>query len=94
MGPATPTFVIRRDGVVVASCMSVRENDEAAECYTFTEPAFRRQGWGQRVTAAWGRAVLQNGKIAFYNYAQDNRASQVLAKSLELVRRFRLVTYE
>jgi predicted GNAT family acetyltransferase len=94
MGPAAPTFVIGRDGVVVAACMSGRENEEAAECYTFTEPAFRRQGFGQRVTVAWGQAVLQSCKIAFYSYAQDNRASQALAKSLSLVRQLRLVTYE
>jgi predicted GNAT family acetyltransferase len=92
MGPAVPSFVICRDGVVVAAWMPVRENEEAAECYTFIEPAFRRQGWGKRVTTAWGRAVLQSGKIAFYSYAQDNTESQALAKSLGLVRQFRLVT--
>jgi hypothetical protein len=56
-------------------------NNEPAQCYTITKPSYRRQGLGEQVTAAHDLAVLQNGKIAFSSYAQDNMASLRLAKA-------------
>jgi len=76
---------LKSRGKVVASCVSVRENEEAAESWVWVEPSFRRRGLGRIVTLAWARDLLSRGKIPFYSYADYNTASRNLAKSLGLI---------
>lgn len=78
---------------ICATCVSVRENEEAAESYVFTDPAWRRQGYGRRVTAAWAEGALARGKVPFYSYLVDNVASSQLLQSLPSVYCFEGVVY-
>jgi RimJ/RimL family protein N-acetyltransferase len=88
-----PHFVIEQDGRVVSTCCSVRENAEAAECYTLTDEGYRRRGYGVMVTQAWGRHVLLSGKIPFYSHHADNHASRALAARLSLSWKFRVMIF-
>ena len=88
-----PRFVIEQGGRVVSACCSVRENAEAAECYTLTEEGHRRRGFGAMVTRAWGRHVLLSGKIPFYSHHADNQASRALAARLGLGWKFRVMIF-
>ncbi len=91
--PSRPIFVLPSHGKPISSCISVRQDDDSAECYTHTEEGFRRHGLGRKVTAAWGRWQLLNGRIPFYSHASDNIASRALVESLNLPWKFRLVAY-
>jgi hypothetical protein len=91
--PDRPLFVIEHHSTPISSCMSVRQNDDAAECYTFTEAGFRQLGYGRKVTAAWGRWHLLRGRVPFYSHASDNRGSKALAESLGLSWKFRLTVF-
>jgi hypothetical protein len=88
-----PVFAMLKHGKPISSCISVRQNDDSAECYTHTGEGFRRRGLGRKVTAAWGRWQLLKGRIPFYSHASDNTASRALAESLNLSWKFRLVAY-
>lgn len=79
-----PIFGIVRDGQIAAACVSTRENDEAAEAWVQTNPAFRRRGYARQVTAAWVDDVLARGKVAFYSHRHDNLPSRKVAESLGL----------
>jgi hypothetical protein len=48
----TAVYIVR-DGEVVSSCTSSRENASAAEAWVFTEPDYRGCGYARQVTAAW-----------------------------------------
>lgn len=77
-------FAILRDGRIVASCVSSRENATAGEAWVRTEDLYRRRGYAHRVAAVWGAALLRAGKIAFYSHQLDNMASAGVARSLGL----------
>ncbi|MCU0522321.1 MAG: hypothetical protein MUF84_16700 [Anaerolineae bacterium] len=76
-----------------AACVSVRENDETAESYVYTDPAWRGRGLGRQVTAAWGAGVLARGKVPFYSYLMTNEASARLVQGLPSVYCFDSVVY-
>jgi RimJ/RimL family protein N-acetyltransferase len=82
------------DGQVVAACEASRENDQAAEAWVRTVPAYRRRGYAREVTAAWAYAIQQQGKIPFYSHAVDNDASAAVARSLGLICFLSAVGYE
>jgi GNAT superfamily N-acetyltransferase len=86
-------YAVIRDDTIVSTCGSVRENEEAGECYAFTVPEYRRRGYGRQVTAAWGHHLREQGKVAFYSHARENAASQSVARSLGLRLRFIVRTY-
>ncbi|HLZ23239.1 MAG TPA: GNAT family N-acetyltransferase [Ktedonobacterales bacterium] len=77
-------FAIMRDGQIVASCVSSRENATAGEAWVRTEEAYRGRGYARQVTAAWGTALRLGGKVAFYSHRSDNAASTGVARSLGL----------
>jgi GNAT superfamily N-acetyltransferase len=81
------------DDRIVSTCLSVRENEMAGECYTYTLPDYRRRGYGRQVTAAWGSDLCQQGKVAFYSHLLDNAASRGVARSLGLRACFAGVAY-
>jgi RimJ/RimL family protein N-acetyltransferase len=87
-------FSIIRDGMIISTCSSVRENERAGECYVYTVESYRGRGYGKQVTAAWAHHLQQQGKIAFYSHALDNPASQAVARGLELQPCFAGVTYD
>ena len=79
-----PIQAILVEGEIGSTCVSARENDECAEAWVQTAPAFRRRGFGRQVTAAWGSAIVKSGKTAFYSHARTNSASRGIATSLGL----------
>jgi hypothetical protein len=85
--------VVLAGGEPVAWAWSSRENGTAAELAVETAPAFRRRGYGRQVAAAWAHGVLQQGKVAFYSYAETNVASEGLAHSLGVLAFARVVAY-
>jgi RimJ/RimL family protein N-acetyltransferase len=86
-------YGIIRDGMIVSTCSSVRESEQAGECYVYTVEPYRGRGYGKQVTAAWAYHLQQQGKIAFYSHALDNLASQAVARGLGLWPCFAGVTY-
>jgi len=87
------TYAVIRDGRIVSTCTSAREDEQAGEAYVYTVPAYRGQGYGRQVTAVWAHHLRGQGKIAFYSHAWDNPASQGVARSLGLRPCFALVSY-
>lgn len=88
-----PVYVVRRDGQIVATCVSTRETERAGEAWVQTTPAHRGQGYARQVTAAWGDALLRQGKVAFYSHALDNVASGGVARTLRLAPYLRDIGY-
>ena len=79
-----PVYAVLHGGEIVCACVSTRETERAGEAWVQTAPTFRGRGYARQVTAAWGRALTQQGKIAFYSHADDNAASAGVARSLGL----------
>jgi hypothetical protein len=79
-----PIYAVLVEGRVVSTCVSARENDQAAEAWVQTSPEHRRRGLARQVTAAWARDVLGSGKIAFYSHRRENLPSCAVARSLGL----------
>ena len=77
-------FTIEVNGEPVSWAWSVRENDVSAEVAVETLSAHRRKGHAHRVSAAWARELMSQGKVAFFSHAEDNLASMRLARSLNL----------
>lgn len=75
---------IVRDGAIVSSCQSSRENRWAGEAWVFTQPQHRGRGYARQVTAAWAYRLQQQGKIPFYSHHRTNLISEAVAKSLKL----------
>lgn len=88
-----PVYAVVCDGEIVSACVSTRETARAGEAWVQTAPAHRGRGYARRVTAAWGHALTQRGKIAYYSHAQDNAASAGVARSLGLTAYLRDVGY-
>jgi RimJ/RimL family protein N-acetyltransferase len=86
-------FAVIRDRMIVSTCGSVRENEDAGECYVFTLPEYRRRGYGRQVTAAWGYHLREQGKVAFYSHTEENLASRAVARSLGLWPCFSITGY-
>ena len=86
-------FTISDGEKYASSCISARENEYAAECYVFTEPAYRQRGYAGKTVVAWAKDIQSKNKIPFYSYAHDNRASAKLAKRLSLIPCFSLIVY-
>jgi GNAT superfamily N-acetyltransferase len=86
-------YAIIRDEMIASTCASARENEQAGEAYVYTVPEYRGRGYGRQVTAAWAYHLQEQGKIAFYSHAWDNRASRAVAQSLELQPCYACVNY-
>lgn len=87
-------LAIKEGGEVVSSCISVRENEASAEAWVYTEPEYRRRGYGEKVVRAWANDVMAQDKVAFYSYALDNEPSRRLAQKLALRRFTFVVAYD
>lgn len=86
-------FAIVRDGRMVSSCWSVRENAQAGECYVFTEPEYRRRGYGRQTVVAWAHSLQAMGKLPFYSHEENNTASWAVAKALKLIPCFEVASF-
>ena len=87
-------WVIKVHGRVVSKTISVRENTDCAEAYVETHPDFRNRGYGRQTLTAWARDILNSGRVPFYSYLQNNRASAALASKLGVVRFADVIAYE
>lgn len=81
----TPAFaILDEEGHALSVCFCARRSEEAAEAGLETAQAYRRQGYGARVTAAWARAVRKSGRIPLYSSLAENSASRAVAAKLKL----------
>jgi hypothetical protein len=83
-----PRFVIRnnsREQEVVASSGINWQTPYFADISVNTVPGQQRQGWGKSVAAAMVHYLLENGRTPVYMVAQQNTASQQLARSVGFV---------
>ena len=80
-----PIAAVERHGHAVSVCACARRSDHAAEAGLETAAAFRREGLGARVTAAWATAVRASGRVPLYSTSWTNTASLAVAARLRLV---------
>ncbi|MYA61126.1 MAG: GNAT family N-acetyltransferase [Dehalococcoidia bacterium] len=66
-------------------CFCARRSDSVAEAGLETAEAYRGQGLGTRVTAAWANAVRTSGRVPLYSTSWSNGASLAVARKLGLV---------
>ena len=79
-----PVFAVLRDGLAVSVCFSARISAEAAEAGVKTVEAFRGRGCAQLATDAWASEIRKTDRIPLYSTSWGNRASQAVARKLEL----------
>lgn len=91
--PEQRKYAIVINEQIVSSCVSARENNAAGEAWTFTEPEYRKRGYGRQVTAAWAQSLREKGKIPFYSHLKDNPASEGIARFLGLIQFIEVVAY-
>jgi RimJ/RimL family protein N-acetyltransferase len=64
---------------VASICHTPRLTPHGAEAGVWTDPDFRRRGYGAAVTAAWASVMAGSGRHLFYSTSADNIASQGVA---------------
>jgi hypothetical protein len=80
---------VERDGDIISSCISCRENAFMAEAFVRTMPSYRGCGYGARVTLAWAREVHRGGRTPVFSCRGDNLGSLGIASRLGLTLQFR-----
>jgi hypothetical protein len=80
-----PCFAIIRDEVAVSVCFSSRRSLRACEAGVETLAAHRGKGYATAVTAAWARAVREEGLTPLYSTSWQNTASRAVARQLGLI---------
>ena len=91
-GFAENVYAIQRQGKVVSACVSARENEQCGEAWVYTDPAYRHQGFAQKVVNAWARDLIENKKVPFYSHKMENIASANLARKIGLQPVFEEIT--
>jgi len=80
-----PCMVVVEDGRAVSACYSARLTDRAAEAGVETLEAYRGRGYAPAVVTEWAHAIRATGRIPLYSTSWDNRASQAVARRLQLI---------
>jgi predicted GNAT family acetyltransferase len=80
-----PVVAVLEDGVPVSLCFCARSSGVAAEAGLETAAAFRRRGYGARVTAAWAAMISASGRAPLYSTSWTNEASLAVARRLGLI---------
>jgi len=80
----SPILAVMKDGHAVSVCFCARRSELAAEAGLETAAAFRRRGFGGRVTAAWARAIQASERLPIYSTSWSNTASRAVARKLGL----------
>lgn len=81
----SPVMAVSIDGYPVSACCCARRSELAAEAGLDTAEPFRGRGFGPTVTAAWARAVREEGLTPLYSTQWTNHASLSVARKLGLV---------
>lgn len=72
------------DGQLVSACSTARSSPRGAEAGTWTDPAYRGQGFAAAATAGWASMLLSEGRVLFYCTDEWNRSSRAVARRLDL----------
>ncbi len=80
-----PFLALIEEGKAVSVCCNARLSPEAAEAGVHTLKAYRGKGYAGEVTAAWGRAIRELGRVPLYSTSSDNLSSQSVARKLGLI---------
>jgi GNAT superfamily N-acetyltransferase len=75
-------FEVRVGGRVVSGSGVNWQSPHFAEMYVYTEPSFQGRGWGRAVGSRCVQALLEERLLPLYTVAEDNSASQSLARTL------------
>jgi hypothetical protein len=89
---ADRVYAVSVDGQVVSACVSVRENDQCAEAWVATAPAYQQRGYAHLVVGAWARDIAGQGKVPLYSHRLENVASAALAQRVGCIPLFEEVT--
>lgn len=76
-----PRWEIHSRGRVAAAAGTNWRSPFCAEVYVYTEPEFRRRGWGRAVLQAATAELLLEGLLPLYRARDDNLPSILLAKA-------------
>jgi len=82
-----PRFVVRpthpgSEGEIGASATVNWQSPDFAEVAVYTNPSYRKRGWGRSVVSALVQHLLESGRTPLYEVTQKNRASIQLARSV------------
>ena len=85
-----PRFVVRpthpeSEGEIGASATVNWQSPHFAEVAVYTNPAYRKRGWGRSVVSALVRHLLESGRTPLYEVTQQNRPSIQLARSVGFI---------
>lgn len=79
-----PCIAIVQENRAVSICRSVRVTQKAHEAGVATLPAFRGRRFAAQVVAGWATAVSELDAIPLYSTSWENKASQSVARKLNL----------
>ena len=85
-----PRFIVRpthpeSEGELGASATVNWQSPQFADVAVYTNPAYRKRGWGRSVVSALVQHLLENGRTPLYEVTQQNRPSIQLAQNVGFI---------
>lgn len=82
-----PRFVVRpthpdSEGEIGASATVNWQSPHFAEVAVYTNPTYRKRGWGRSVVSSLVQHLLESGRTPLYEVTQENRPSIQLARTV------------